>query len=52
MDDLLITVAPTGAETAKADCPQLPTTPEEVASYLVHAIGERSAKPAKGKVSR
>jgi 3-keto-5-aminohexanoate cleavage enzyme len=31
MDDLLITVAPTGAETAKADCPQLPTTPEEVA---------------------
>src|SRR5688572_11378279 len=27
---LLITVAPTGAETAKADCPQLPTTPEEV----------------------
>src|SRR6476620_4899332 len=31
MDELLITVAPTGAETAKADCPQLPTTPEEVA---------------------
>ncbi len=32
MDDLLlITVAPTGAETAKADCPQLPTTPEEIA---------------------
>ena len=30
-DPLLITVAPTGAETAKADCPQLPTTPEEVA---------------------
>jgi len=28
---LLITVAPTGAETAKADCPQLPTTPEELA---------------------
>ena len=28
---LLITVAPTGAETAKADCPQLPTTPEEIA---------------------
>ena len=26
-DALLITVAPTGAETAKADCPQLPTTP-------------------------
>jgi len=31
MDPLLITVAPTGAETAKADCPQLPTTPEEIA---------------------
>ena len=29
---LLITVAPTGAETAKADCPQLPTTPEEIAT--------------------
>ncbi len=29
---LLITVAPTGAETAKADCPQLPTTPEEIAA--------------------
>jgi 3-keto-5-aminohexanoate cleavage enzyme len=28
---LLITVAPTGAETAKADCPQLPTTPGELA---------------------
>jgi 3-keto-5-aminohexanoate cleavage enzyme len=31
MDPLLITVAPTGAETAKADYPQLPTTPEELA---------------------
>ncbi|WP_249423816.1 3-keto-5-aminohexanoate cleavage protein [Nocardioides coralli] len=31
-DRLLITVAPTGAETAKADCPQLPTTPEEIAT--------------------
>lgn len=30
-DRLLITVAPTGAETTKADCPQLPTTPEELA---------------------
>ena len=30
-DRLLITVAPTGAETAKQDCPQLPTTPEEIA---------------------
>jgi 3-keto-5-aminohexanoate cleavage enzyme len=27
---VLITVAPTGAETAKADCPQLPTTLEEL----------------------
>jgi uncharacterized protein (DUF849 family) len=30
-DPLLITVAPTGAETAKEDCPRLPTTPEEIA---------------------
>lgn len=30
--DLLITVAPTGAETAKADAPALPTTPEEIAA--------------------
>jgi 3-keto-5-aminohexanoate cleavage enzyme len=29
-DPLLITVAPTGAETAKSDCPQLPTTLEEL----------------------
>ncbi|WP_341924228.1 3-keto-5-aminohexanoate cleavage protein [Nocardioides psychrotolerans] len=29
-DALLITVAPTGAETSKADCPQLPTTLEEL----------------------
>ena len=29
-DTLLITVAPTGAETAKDDCPQLPTTLEEL----------------------
>ena len=28
--DLLITVAPTGAETTKDDCPQLPTTLEEL----------------------
>ncbi len=27
---LLVTVAPTGAETTKADCPQLPTTIEEL----------------------
>jgi 3-keto-5-aminohexanoate cleavage enzyme len=29
-DPLLITVAPTGAETSKDDCPQLPTTLEEL----------------------
>src|SRR3954454_16689199 len=29
-DPLLITVAPTGAETAKTNCPQLPTTLEEL----------------------
>jgi 3-keto-5-aminohexanoate cleavage enzyme len=29
-DKLLVTVAPTGAETAKQDCPQLPTTLEEL----------------------
>lgn len=29
-EPLLITVAPTGAETAKADCPQLPTTLAEL----------------------
>ncbi len=34
-DRLLITVAPTGAETAKDDCPQLPTTPEEIAATAV-----------------
>lgn len=34
-DRLLITVAPTGAETAKADCPQLPTTPEELVETAV-----------------
>jgi 3-keto-5-aminohexanoate cleavage enzyme len=30
MGDLLITVAPTGAETTKTDCPQLPTTLAEL----------------------
>jgi uncharacterized protein (DUF849 family) len=30
MTGTLITVAPTGAETAKADCPQLPTTLDEL----------------------
>ncbi|GAA4379652.1 3-keto-5-aminohexanoate cleavage protein [Nocardioides caricicola] len=29
-EKILITVAPTGAETTKADCPQLPTTLEEL----------------------
>ena len=29
-DPILITVAPTGAETTKADCPQLPTTLDEL----------------------
>jgi len=31
-EPLLVTVAPTGAETAKEDCPQLPTTLEELVS--------------------
>lgn len=35
MADLLITVAPTGAETSKDDCPQLPTMPEELARTAV-----------------
>ena len=30
LDSVLITVAPTGAETTKDDCPQLPTTLEEL----------------------
>src|SRR3954453_2692563 len=29
-DKLLVTVAPTGAETSKEDCPQLPTTLQEL----------------------
>jgi uncharacterized protein (DUF849 family) len=32
---LLVTVAPTGAETGKADCPQLPTTLEELVETAV-----------------
>lgn len=32
LDQILITVAPTGAETSKESCPQLPTTPEEIAA--------------------
>lgn len=31
----LITIAPTGAETSKADCPALPTTPEELVETAV-----------------
>ncbi len=34
-DALLITVAPTGAETTKDDCPQLPTTLEELVATAV-----------------
>ncbi len=34
-EPLLITVAPTGAETDKADCPQLPTTIEELVQTAV-----------------
>jgi 3-keto-5-aminohexanoate cleavage enzyme len=34
-DPLLITVAPTGAETTKADCPQLPTTLEELVQTAI-----------------
>ena len=30
LDKLLVTVAPTGAETSKTDCPQLPTTLDEL----------------------
>jgi len=41
-DRLLITVAPTGAETSKQDCPQLPTTLEE----LVKAAQECEAAGA------
>lgn len=42
-DRLLITVAPTGAETAKADCPQLPTT---IAELVQTAIECREAGAA------
>ncbi len=34
-DRLMITVAPTGAETTKADCPQLPTTLDELVATAV-----------------
>ena len=42
-EPLLITVAPTGAETAKADCPQLPTTPEELARTAVESAAAGAA---------
>ncbi len=42
-EPLLITVAPTGAETAKADCPQLPTTPEELARTAVDCAAAGAA---------
>ena len=35
MAGVLVTVAPTGAETAKEDCPQLPTTLEELVATAV-----------------
>ena len=34
-DRLLVTVAPTGAETSKGDCPQLPTTLEELVATAI-----------------
>jgi 3-keto-5-aminohexanoate cleavage enzyme len=34
-DPILVTVAPTGAETSKDDCPQLPTTLEELVATAV-----------------
>jgi uncharacterized protein (DUF849 family) len=36
-DKTLITIAPTGAETAKADFPALPTTPEELVDTAVRS---------------
>lgn len=35
MSALLVTVAPTGAETSKVDCPQLPTTLEELVATAI-----------------
>ena len=35
MSNTMITVAPTGAETAKADCPQLPTTLDELVETAI-----------------
>jgi uncharacterized protein (DUF849 family) len=42
-DALLITVAPTGAETSKADCPQLPTTLEELVRTAQECEGAGAA---------
>jgi uncharacterized protein (DUF849 family) len=42
-DRLLITVAPTGAETSKADCPQLPTTLEEQVATAVDCAAAGAA---------
>lgn len=52
----LITIAPTGAETSKADCPALPTTPQELVetavsceaagAALIHIhVRDRNAQP-------
>ena len=53
----LITVAPTGAETAKADCPALPTTPDELVETAVACeaagaalIRRRPARPRRGRL--
>jgi 3-keto-5-aminohexanoate cleavage enzyme len=42
-DRLLITVAPTGAETSKQDCPQLPTTLEELVRTAQECEGAGAA---------
>ena len=41
---LLVTVAPTGAETRKADCPQLPTTLEELVDTRTTLPGRRARR--------
>ena len=40
---LLITVAPTGAETSKADCPQLPTTLPELVETKPYRVDVETA---------
>src|SRR5690242_6352495 len=42
-DKLLVTVAPTGAETTKADCPQLPTTLDELVETAQRCEGAGAA---------